>query len=89
MSLSRSAKIPAKTLACLAFLSAVIVTPAFTRRVLPTLAIASRSTSAHADTRVGGDYNYYVMLGAAPNGGFDARRRMGFAHFDGASANGA
>ena len=29
------------------------------------------------------------MLGAAPNGGFEARRRMGFAHFDGASANGA
>src|ERR1043166_3880129 len=29
------------------------------------------------------------MLGAAPNGGFEARRRMGFAHFYGPSANGA
>jgi hypothetical protein len=29
------------------------------------------------------------MLGAAPNGGFEARRRMGFAHFDGPYANGA
>ena len=89
MSLSRPAKIHAKTLACLAFLSAVIVTLAFTHRVLPTLAIASRSASAQADTRLSGDYDYYVMLGAAPNGGFEARRRMGFAHFDGPSANGA
>src|SRR5215813_2725729 len=85
MSLSR----PAKILACLAFLFAAIVTPAFTRRVLPTLAIAGRSASAQADTRLSGDYDYYVMLGAAPNGGFEARRRMGFAHFDGPSANGA
>src|SRR5262249_29924235 len=45
--------------------------------------------SAQADTRLSGDYDYYVMLGAAPNGGFEARRRMGFAHFDGPSANGA
>jgi putative CocE/NonD family hydrolase len=29
------------------------------------------------------------MLGAAPNRGFEARRRMGFAHFDGSYANGA
>jgi putative CocE/NonD family hydrolase len=29
------------------------------------------------------------MLGAAPNGGFEARRRMGLAHFDGPYANGA
>jgi len=89
MSLSRPAKISAKTLACLAFVFAAIVTPAFTRRVLPTLAIVSRSASAQADTRLSGDYDYYVMLGAAPNGGFEARRRMGFAHFDGPSANGA
>ena len=89
MSLSCPAKIPAKTLACLAFVFAAIVTPAFTQRVLPTLAIADRSASAQADTRLSGDYDYYVMLGAAPNGGFEARRRMGFAHFDGPSANGA
>ena len=29
------------------------------------------------------------MLGAAPNGGFEARRRFGFAHFEGPSATGA
>src|SRR5215813_13734198 len=85
MSLSR----PAKILACLAFVFVSIVTPAFIARVLPILAIACRSASAQADTRLSGDYDYYVMLGAAPNGGFEARRRMGFAHFDGPSANGA
>jgi putative CocE/NonD family hydrolase len=89
MSLSRPAQISAKTLACLAFVFAAIVTAAFTRRVLPTLAIVSRSASAQVDARLSGDYDYYVMLGAAPNGGFEARRRMGFAHFDGPSANGA
>lgn len=30
-----------------------------------------------------GDWDYYRMLGAAPNGGFEARRRFGFAHFEG------
>src|SRR5215831_10913771 len=45
--------------------------------------------AALADARLTGDYDYYVMLGAAPNGGFEARRRMGFAHFDEKSANGA
>src|SRR5690349_17404810 len=89
MSLSRPAKISTKTLACLAFGFAAIVTPAFTRRVLPTLAIVSRSANAQVDARLSGDYDYYVMLGAVPNGGFEARRRMGFAHFDGPSANGA
>ena len=29
------------------------------------------------------------MLGAAPNGGFEARRRMGVAHFDGPTSDGA
>src|SRR5262245_40317591 len=89
MSLPHPVKIPAKSLACLAFVFAAIVTPAFTHRVVPTLAIAGRSASAQADTRLSGDYDYYVMLGAAPNGGFEARRRMGFAHFDGPHANGA
>ena len=41
------------------------------------------------DTRLTGDWDYFVMLGAAPNGGFEARRRTGIAHFDGPSANGA
>jgi len=80
---------PAKILACLAFVFVSIVTPAFIARVLPILAIACRSASAQADTRLSGDYDYYVMLGAAPNGGFEARRRMGFAHFDGPYASGA
>lgn len=39
--------------------------------------------------RVAGDWDYERMLGAAPNGGFEARRRFGFAHFDGPSTNGA
>jgi hypothetical protein len=89
MSLSRSAKIPAKTLACLAFLFAAIVVPTFTYCVIHGHSIVSRSASAQVDARLSGDYDYFVMLGAAPNGGFEARRRMGFAHFDGPSANGA
>ena len=31
-----------------------------------------------------GDWDYWRMLGAEPNGGFEARRRFGFAHFQGA-----
>ena len=79
--------------ACLAFVFAVIATPAVTRRVLHATAIAANSGSAQSpslpDKRLIGDWDYYVMLGAAPNGGFEARRRMGFAHFDGPYANGA
>jgi uncharacterized protein len=41
------------------------------------------------DTRLSGDWDYYVMLGAASSGGFEARRRTGFAHFDAPSADGA
>jgi len=44
---------------------------------------------APGDTRLTGDWDYYRMLGAAPNGGFEARRRMGVAHFEGPSADGA
>jgi len=51
--------------------------------------IAGTPLAQQSDTRLIGDWDYYVMLGAAPNGGFEARRRMGFAHFDGPSANGA
>src|SRR5215510_12194517 len=51
---------------------------------------ASRlDVTALAEARLTCDYDYYVMLGAALNGGFEARRRMGFAHFDGPDANGA
>src|ERR1043166_7908361 len=63
------------TLVCLAFLSAAIATQ------------AGRAQSP-GDTRLTGDWDYYVMLGAASSGGFEARRRMGFAHFDGPYANG-
>src|SRR5436190_21174522 len=44
---------------------------------------------APVTTRLAGDWDYERMLGAAPNGGFEARRRFGFAHFDGPSAAGA
>jgi putative CocE/NonD family hydrolase len=48
---------------------------------------ADKPTTSGA--RLAGDWDYYVMLGVAPNGGFEARRRMGVAHFDGPSADGA
>jgi len=38
---------------------------------------------------IAGDWDYYRMLGAAANGGFEARRRFGFAHFDGPTAEGS
>ncbi len=73
-----------------------IATPASTRHVAiydsPILSIYDLPFTIYqrvADTRLTGDYDYYVTLGAAPNGGFEARRRMGFAHFDGPSENGA
>jgi uncharacterized protein len=47
-----------------------------------------RSSTA-VETHLAGDWDYYVTLGAAPNGGFEARRRMGVVHFDGPSADGA
>jgi len=36
-----------------------------------------------------GDWDYYRMLGAEPGGGFEARRRFGFAHFEGADPSAA
>ncbi|MDH5590762.1 MAG: hypothetical protein OEZ37_12010, partial [Gemmatimonadota bacterium] len=39
--------------------------------------------SADTAPSLDGDWDYYRMLGAAPNGGFEARRRFGFAHFEG------
>ena len=44
---------------------------------------------AMVTARITGDWDYERMLGAAPNGGFEARRRFGFAHFDGPTATGA
>ena len=48
-----------------------------------------QQAAASPDTRLAGDWDYYRMLGAAPNGGFEARRRMGVVHFDGPTAEGA
>ncbi len=53
------------------------------------LLVADCGGQAPGGARLAGDWDYYRMLGAAPNGGFEARRRFGFAHFDGPSANGA
>jgi hypothetical protein len=36
-----------------------------------------------------GDWDYYRMLGAEPSGGFEARRRFGYAHFEGPEADGS
>ena len=62
-----------------------LIHPRFRWVILFVLSItfsASRLVDATvADARLTGDYDLYVMLGAAPNGGFEARRRMGFAHF--------
>jgi len=49
----------------------------------------SRQAPAPGGGPLAGDWDYYRMLGAAPNGGFEARRRFGFAHFDGPTAEGA
>src|ERR1043166_10287573 len=88
MSLTR----PAIVLASLAFVSAAIASPPLTHRVQAhSIARSFRraQTLSPADRRLSGAWDYYVMLGAAPNGGFEARRRMGFAHFDGPYASGA
>ena len=55
---------------------------------LLTVGCGGRSSAA-VDTRLAGDWDYYVTLGAAPSGGFEARRRMGIVHFVGPSADGA
>ena len=36
-----------------------------------------------------GDWDYYRMLGAEPNGGFEAQRRFGFIHFEGEGVEGS
>lgn len=36
-----------------------------------------------------GDWDYYRMLGGESRGGFEARRRFGFAHFEGTNPDGA
>ena len=54
-----------------------------------TLVLAACGAGAPVKPPLAGDWDYERMLGAAPNGGFEARRRFGFAHFDGPSATGA
>jgi putative CocE/NonD family hydrolase len=53
------------------------------------LGLAGCGGSSPQSAGLAGDWDYERMLGAAPNGGFEARRRFGFAHFDGPSATGA
>jgi uncharacterized protein len=47
------------------------------------------SNDAEVARSLTGEWDYFRMLGAAPNGGFEARRRFGFAHFEGADAESA
>ena len=49
----------------------------------------SRQAPVASGVRLAGDWDYYRMMGAAPNGGFEARRWFGFAHFDAVSSQGA
>ena len=51
--------------------------------------LASSSCAGDVSQRLAGDWDYWRMLGAEPSGGFEARRRFGFAHFEGATAEGA
>jgi putative CocE/NonD family hydrolase len=57
---------------------------AFVTAIVGLAACRTDSTSA-----LRGDWDYYRMLGAQASGGFDARRRFGFAHFEGADTAGA
>jgi putative CocE/NonD family hydrolase len=69
----------------------------FRPRRLPILAAAAllsavsgcgpASTGRASPASLTGDWDYYRMLGAAPSGGFEARRRFGYAHFVGADAD--
>ena len=62
------------------------------KRALALVAVLILPACGGASTgpaRLAGDWDYARTLGAAPNGGFEARRRFGFAHFDGPSATGA
>ncbi|GMV06358.1 MAG: X-Pro dipeptidyl-peptidase [Gemmatimonadota bacterium] len=59
--------------------------PALPRAALAlTLALAACGDAPDPTAQaLTGDWDYWRMLGAAPNGGFEARRRFGFAHFEG------
>src|SRR3984893_6281518 len=53
------------------------------------LVLAACGGAAPWKPRLAGDWDFDRMLGASPNGGFETRRRVGFAHFEGPSATGA
>ena len=53
------------------------------------LVLATCGGGAPVKPRLAGDWDFERMLGASPNGGFETRRRFGFAHFEGPSATGA
>jgi len=52
------------------------------------LGIASCDAGSRSEgSAIAGDWDYYRMLGAEPSGGFEARRRFGFAHFGESAAD--
>ena len=53
------------------------------------IAAACGGGSSSTPIELAGDWDYYRMLAAAPGGGFEARRRFGYAHFEGPAAEGA
>jgi hypothetical protein len=62
------------------------------KRALPIVAVLilqACGAPSPGPSRLAGDWDFERTLGAAPNGGFEARRRFGFAHFDGPSPAGA
>jgi uncharacterized protein len=71
-------------------LSVLRTLPAF--GLLLVMALGGVSACGHGSggaAALTGDWDYYVMLGAEPSGGFEAKRRFGFAHFEGADAKAA
>ena len=53
------------------------------------LATACGPGQAPTPTTLTGDWDYYRMLGGESRGGFEARRRFGFAHFEGTDVGAA
>ena len=56
---------------------------------LSAVLVAALTSCGSPAKNLRGDWDYYRMLGANPSGGFDALRRFGFAHFEGADTTGA
>jgi putative CocE/NonD family hydrolase len=56
--------------------------------LLAALLVSGCGNATDADTLTG-DWDYYRMLGAEPGGGFEAKRRFGFVHFEGVDGAGS